>query len=167
MILNHKNAIDYILENPNEFKILGEEKIIKLHHLLTKDLEVTSGLRNSKVAITGTEFRPLADSASIKEALAKAIKLVNAFDFPLAKALLALALISYIQPFVDGNKRTARTLANAVLIASDYYPLSYRNQDEVEYLKAMVLFYETNNLYHLKKIVVDKYKFALGNYFLI
>jgi len=167
MILGHKNAVDYILANPEEFKILEEEKIIKLHNILTEGLGVTSGLRNSKVAITGSEFRPLATSASIKDALAKTVALVNSADFPLAKALLALALISYIQPFVDGNKRTARTLANAILIAHDYYPLSYRNLDEVEYLKATLLFYETNNLYHLKRIVVEQYDFALGNYFLV
>lgn len=166
MILNHKAAVDYILAHAEEFKHLTEAKIINLHSILTKDLEVTSGIRDSRVAITGTDFVPLADRQSITLALTMAIELVNSTRFPLAKTLLVLALFSYIQPFVDGNKRTARTLANAVLIANDYYPLSYRNLDEVAYIEAVLLFYETNNLYYLKQIITGQYNFALETYFL-
>lgn len=81
------------------------------------------------------------------------------------KALVLLAMISYIQPFGDGNKRTARMLSNAVLLANDYYPLSYRSVDEVEYKEALLLFYEQNNLFHLKRIFVEQQKFAIENYF--
>ncbi len=49
-------------------------------------------------------------------------------------------LISYIQPFEDGNKRTARTVGNALLLAADYCPLSYRSADEIEYKKGMIYF---------------------------
>ena len=74
-------------------------------------------------------------------------------------------MISYIQPFADGNKRTARMLTNALLLANDYYPLSYRSVDETYYKKALVLFYEQNSLYYLKQIILDQYKFALNTYF--
>ena len=165
MILNHKKAVDYILENPGEFKKLTTDKIINLHEILTQDLEITSGIRNDLVAITGTDFVPLNKRDGLQKALDEAVKVINTTEFPLTKALLTLALVSYVQPFVDGNKRTSRTLSNAILVAHDYYPLSYRNLDEVEYLKATLLFYETNNLYHLKKIIIDQYKFAIENYF--
>ncbi len=33
------------------------------------------------------------------------------------KSLLSILLISYIQPFEDGNKRTARLIGNAMLLA--------------------------------------------------
>ena len=165
MILDHKNAIDYILQNPREFKTLTVDKVINLHNILIKDLEISSGIRKSRVVITGTEYVPPNKPADIAIALQKIIEAINKIDFPLTKALIAVLMIAYLQPFVDGNKRTGRTLANAILIAHDLYPLSYRDLNEVEYVKAMLLFYETNNIYHFKQIVINQYNFSVNNYF--
>lgn len=165
MILDHKKAIDYILENPDEFKVLTVNKILKIHSILTKDLEISSGIRRNKIAITGTEYAPLGEGWEIENALQKIVKAINKIDFPLTKALIAVLMIAYLQPFVDGNKRTSRTLANAILIAYDLYPLSYRDLNEIEYVKAMLLFYETNNLYHFKQLFVNQFEFSVNNYF--
>ena len=165
MILDHKNAIDYILQNPREFKILTVDKVVNLHNILTKDLEISSGIRKNKVAITGTEYVPPDKPADIAIALQKIVEAINKVSFPLTKALIAVLTIAYLQPFVDGNKRTGRTLANAILVAHDLYPLSYRDLNEVDYVKAMLLFYETNNIYHFKQIVINQYNFSVNNYF--
>lgn len=165
MILNHKNAIDNILQNPSKFRELTTNKIFSLHSILTKDLEVSSGIRKNKVAITGTEYMPLSNPDSIKTALQKIVMMINKIDFPLTKSLLAVLMVAYLQPFVDGNKRTSRTLANAILIAHDLYPLSYRDVDIIGYIKAMILFYETNNIYHFKQIFINQYNFSINNYF--
>jgi len=165
MILNHKSAIDYILQNPNKFEEVTISKILNLHSILTKDLEVSSGIRKNKVVITGTEYMPLNNSEEIKVVLQKIVNMTNKIDFPLTKALLTALMIAYLQPFVDGNKRTSRTLANAILIAYDLYPLSYRDVDIIEYIKAMILFYETNNIYHFKRIFINQYNFSVNNYF--
>ena len=61
-------------------------------------------------------------------------------------------LLSYIQPFSDGNKRTARITSNAILIANKYCPISFRSVDSVDYKKAMLIFYEQNNISAFKKI---------------
>jgi len=166
MILNHKNAIDYILQNPEEFRTLTLEKVLNLHNILTKDLEVSSGIRKNKVAITGTEYVPLGNPEVIKSELRKIVEKINKINFPLTKALIAVLMVAYLQPFVDGNKRTGRTLANAILIAYDLYPLSYRDLNEVEYIKAMLLFYETNNICHFKRIFMEQLEFTVNNYFL-
>mgnify|MGYP001563038182 CR=1 FL=1 len=165
MILNHKNAIDYILQNPSKFRELTISKILNLHNILTKDLEVSSGIRKNKVAITGTEYMPLSNPKEIEIALQKIVNTTNKIDFPLTKALMASLTIAYLQPFVDGNKRTSRTLANAILIAHNLYPLSYRDIDIIEYIKAVILFYETNNIYHFKRIFVNQFNFSINNYF--
>ena len=165
MILNHKSAIDDILQNPSKFRELTINKIINLHSILTKDLEVSSGIRKNKVAITGTEYMPLSSPEKIKAALQKIVDMTNKIDFPLTKALLTALMIAYLQPFVDGNKRTSRTLANAILIAYDLYPLSYRDADIIEYIKATILFYETNNIYYFKRIFVNQFNFSVNNYF--
>lgn len=167
MILNHKKAIDFILDGRSYFRELTLEKVIKLHSILTEGLEVTAGIRKGAVAITGTKYVPMKGEEKLEKALIETVNLINKTDFPLEKALIASSMIAYIQGFNDGNKRTARTLANAVLISNSYYPLSYRDLNESEYLKSMILFYEQNNLYSFKKIIVDQYKFSEDNYFKI
>ena len=86
---------------------------------------------------------------------------VNVFE----KALLLLVLLSYIQPFMDGNKRTARIVSNAMLMNHQYCPLSFRTVDSIEYKKAMLLFYEQNNLSSFKQIFIDQFEFAVDTYF--
>ena len=81
------------------------------------------------------------------------------------KALLVLLLVSYIQPFNDGNKRTARIVSNALLIANNYCPLSFRTVDSIDYKKAMLLFYEQNNLSAFKQIFMEQFAFAVKTYF--
>lgn len=165
MILNHKAAFASILKTMTEFKKLSISQITQLHNLMVKDLEVPTGIRKQAVGITGTAYQPPGNQWQIKEALEKFVLAVNKTKFPLEKALVTLAMISYIQPFADGNKRTARMLANALLLGSDFYPLSYRSVDETTYKKALIIFYEQNSLYLLKEIVVTQYKFALETYF--
>ncbi|MBU0998374.1 Fic family protein [Patescibacteria group bacterium] len=165
MILNHKKAFESILTKREDYKTLTSKKIAELHNFLTKNLNVSSGIRKQAVGITGTTYKPLDNEWQIQEAMEKLIRVINQTKDPLEKALITIAMISYIQPFVDGNKRTARMLANALLLTNDYYPLSYRSVDETFYKKALVLFYEQNSLYYLKQIILDQYKFALNTYF--
>lgn len=74
-------------------------------------------------------------------------------------------LLSYIQAFVDGNKRVARIIYNAVLIAHGYCPLSFRSVESIDYKKAMLIFYEQNNVSAFKKIFMDQFEFAVNTYF--
>jgi Fic family protein len=74
-------------------------------------------------------------------------------------------MISYIRPFEDGNKRSTKTLATALLLANDYRLLSYRSVDEGKYKKAMILFYEQNNISYFKKLSIAQLKQAVEKYF--
>lgn len=74
------------------------------------------------------------------------------------KRLIALAV-------KDANKRTARITSNALLIANGYCPLSFRTVDSIDYKKAMLIFYEQNNLYAFKQIFISQYEFAVKEYF--
>ncbi|MCG2692017.1 Fic family protein [Microgenomates group bacterium] len=165
MILNHKAAIDYILKNREEFRRLTLEKVLKIHALLTGGLGISAAIRSNPVAITGTHYLPLTERDALIKALKQTIEVINAVKNPLSKAFMASFMIAYIQPFTDGNKRTSRTLTNAILIAYDLYPLSYRDVKEIDYLESMLLFYEQNNLYHLKQMFVDQLDFSQNNYF--
>ena len=165
MLLNHKDALSFVLDNPDYLKELTVSHIEDIHQLLTKDLSIDKGLRRHRVGITGTNYHPLANEFQIREAMRDACELINSKSNIFEKALLTLVLLSYIQPFSDGNKRTARITSNAILIANDYCPLSFRSIDSIDYKKAMLIFYEQNNLYAFKQIFMEQFEFAVKEYF--
>lgn len=165
MLLNHKDALRFVLDNPDYLQTLTISHIEDIHQLLTKELSVDTGLRHRRVGITGTQYRPLDNEFQIREAMRDTCDLINSRNNVFEKALLALLLLSYIQPFMDGNKRTARITSNALLIANGYCPLSFRTVDSIDYKKAMLIFYEQNNLHAFKQIFIDQYEFAVREYF--
>ena len=165
MLLNHKDALNFILDNPDYLQELTVSHIEDIHQLLTKDLSIDKGLRRHRVGITGTNYHPLDNEFQIREAMRDACKLINSKYNIFEKALLTLLLLSYIQPFLDGNKRTARITSNAILISNDYCPLSFRSIDSMDYKKAMLIFYEQNNLYAFKQIFIEQFEFAVKEYF--
>lgn len=165
MILNHKSAFETILKNNNDFKVVSISTINQLHNILVKDLSISTGIRKQAVGITGTVYRPLDNEFQIKEAFEKTIKAINMAENPVEKALIAHFMIPYLQPYADGNKRTGRMLTNAILLAYDLYPLSYRSIDEEEFKKALILFYEQLSITHIKRLFIEQVKFANNNYF--
>lgn len=165
MLLNHKFTLRFILDNPDYLQELTLSHIEDIHSLLTKDLSVDKGIRHRRVGITGTNYHPLDNEFQIREAMRDTCALINEKTDVFEKALLALVLLSYIQAFTDGNKRTARITSNAILIANGYCPLSFRTVDSIDYKKAMLVFYEQNNLYAFKQIFIQQFEFAVREYF--
>lgn len=165
MLLNHKDAIDFIIDNPDYLSPVSISKIEDIHGLLVKDLAIDRNLRKRRVGISGTNYRPLDNEFQISEALSEMCSLINFKKDVFEKALLALVLISYIQPFMDGNKRTARIVSNGILMNNQYCPLSFRTVDSIDYKKALLLFYERNNISAFKDIFIKQFEFAVKTYF--
>ncbi len=165
MILNHKKVLDFILSNPNHFKEINVNKIKEIHSLLVKDIEIKTDFRSHPVGITGTLYRPLSKKDKITLAVNQLVAKMKTIDNNFLKAFIFLIMISYIQPFEDGNKRTSRIITNAILHANQCPMLSYRNVSAIEYKKAMLLFYEQNNINYIKKIFIEQIEFTVNNYF--
>src|SRR3989344_1304629 len=164
MILNHKNAFNFVRENSNLFKTLTRANLEQLHSILIKDLSVGSGFRHNPVGVTGSRYHPIDNIYQIQEAVDALAMSVSRMETSYSKALLALLGISYIQPFEDGNKRTARLMANALLLAHGLAPISYRSIDQNDYRESMLVFYELNSVVPFKTIFIDQYVFAARNY---
>ena len=165
MVMNHKKALDYVLEQPDYYKEITVAKIEEIHTLLTAGLGVERGIRSGMVGIVGTNYRPLDNKFQIREALDRLATLLNETKNTIERTLLAVLMISYIQPFEDGNKRTSRILGNSILLADDYCPLSYRSADEIEYKKGIILFYEQNNISYFKQLFLEQFRHAVSKYF--
>lgn len=164
MVLNHKKALDFTEENRDLFDgNLTVQTIIELHKILARDL-IEPGLRESLVGITGSSYRPLDNKFQVEGELKRLCEVINGKQDIFEKALLAFTYICYIQPFNDGNKRTARILANAILYANDSFPLSLRAVDVSTYKLAILSFYELGILGNAKRVFVDQAKFAAENY---
>ena len=165
MLLNHKEALKAIVAQPEYFQTISLSRMEDVHSLLIDGLGVARNLRHVRVGISGTNYRPLEVESQIREAVGDMCALVNGKSDPYEKALLTLLLISYIQPFVDGNKRTSRLMSNAMLIANSCCPLSFRTVAADDYRAALLLFYEQNNISAFKKIFLEQVAFAVNEYF--
>lgn len=164
MIINHKKAFDFIYKNKEEFKELNIKNLENIHSLLIKDLNIKNNIRSKPVGVLGSIYKPLDNQYQIKEAIENLSKVVSKMKDGYAKALVSLLGVSYVQPFEDGNKRTGRLMANAILLACGLSPLSYRSVDENNYREAMLVFYELNSLIPFKKIFITQYDFSARNY---
>ncbi|MBU2263718.1 Fic family protein, partial [Patescibacteria group bacterium] len=160
-------AFKFILNNKEKFKTITKINLEEIHKILIKDLNVKFGFRSKMVGVTGSIYHPLDNIYQISEAVEKLCKSVSKIKNPCAKALLSLLGVSYIQPFEDGNKRTARLITNAILLANNCTPLSYRSVEEKTYREAMLVFYEINSLVPFKKIFLEQYVFATENYYFL
>ena len=165
MILNHKDAFNESIQNKERFRKLNYSDIEYIHSILTKKLGISKNIRNAPVGITGTKYRPLDNEHQIKEVMEKMVDLVNKKESFFEKALLISVLIAYMQIFEDGNKRISRMISNAILLAHNSIPLSYRIVDVEEYKKAVILFYELNNISYFKQIFIEQFEDAVNNYF--
>lgn len=165
MLLNHKTALGFVQEHAADFFPLNLRYIEKTHSLLVKGLGVSDRLRKTLVSITGTRYRPLDNEFQVREALEGACRHINRQKDCFSRSLLAILLISYIQPFEDGNKRTSRIIGNALLLNKNSFPLSFRSVDATDYKKAILLFYERNNITAFKEIFIEQAEFSVKNYY--
>jgi len=164
MIINHKNAFDFIYKNKNMFKEVSVSKIEDVHKILIKDLGVTNNLRSNPVGVLGSKYKPLDNKFQIEESAEKLCKAISKMADVYSKALFLIIGISYIQPFEDGNKRTSRLMGNAILLTYGLAPLSYRIVDEETYRESVMVFYELNSIASFKKIFFEQYIFSTENY---
>jgi Fic family protein len=165
MLLNHKSAINYTFENKDLYEQLSISKIIDIHTLVSQKMGIAKNIRKRIVRITGTKYLPPENQFLIEEALERLCDLINVKQNFFEKTFLTILLLSYIQGFEDGNKRTARLAGNAILMNNNACPLSYRSVNPTEYKKAVLMFYELNNISAFKTIFMTQFQFAVENYF--
>jgi len=161
MILNHRAAIEMLVENADE---IGFDPLTfrHLHALLAEDLLRDRGaegrLRSRGVEIGGSVFVPLADPHRIEEyfnrLLAKAAEIRDPFE----QAFFVMAQLPYLQPFEDVNKRVSRLGANIPFIKSNLSPLSFIDVPNPIYIEATLAVYELNRVELLRDLFVWAYQ---------
>lgn len=167
MILNHKAAIEYIIESALDLKITSHE-VCSIHALLSENLlgdpSANGRIRQIAVGISGTTFMPLENPHVLKECFQIFIEKLNIIKNPFEQSFFALVHLSYLQAFEDVNKRTARIVANIPLIRENFSPLSFTDVDQESYVKSLLGIYEKNDISLLIDLYVWAYKRSTQKY---
>ncbi len=149
MILNHKEAIEYIIESATEATISSHE-VCSIHALLSENLlgdpSASGRIRQIAVGIGGTNYMPLENLHILKEYFQLFIDKLNLIEDPFEQSFFSLIQLSYMQAFEDMNKRTARLVANIPLIKKNLKPLSFIDVNQEAYVKALLGVYEKNDV---------------------
>lgn len=160
MILNHKAAIEYIVESAEEERITSHE-ICSIHALLSENLlgdPAASGrLRSIMVGIAGTTYIPLENPQVLRECFDLFVEKVNEIVDPFEQSLFSIIHLSYLQAFEDVNKRTARIVANIPLVKKNLKPLSFTDVDQAAYVSALLGVYEKNDINLIRALYMWAY----------
>lgn len=167
MILNHKDAIEFLVDAADEIGF-NNYTIINLHALLANnllsDLTAIGRLRRIEVGIGHSTFMPLNVPQLIEECFIQVLATANAIQDPFEQALFVMVQLPYLQPFDDVNKRVSRLAANIPLIRNNLSPLSFADVSRQAYTEAILGVYELNNTALLKDIFIWAYERSAARY---
>ena len=149
MIMNHKEAILFLVENAQDIE-LNSLTIRNLHHLLSQDLLANPGdcgnIRSIEVNIGQSTYKPLNNPHLLKELFELILLKARKIKDPFEQSFFLLVHLSYLQAFEDVNKRTSRLSCNIPFIKENLCPLSFTDVSRDDYTAALLAMYEKNNI---------------------
>ncbi len=170
MILNHKSAIELLVENIDTVEF-NRYTLMNLHSALSENLLPNPAdegrIRHHAVDIGKSVYRPLSASVQIEGALDvllnKANKITDAFE----QSFFMMVHLPYLQPFADINKRTSRLAANLPLFRANLCPLTFLDVPEQAYSRATLGVYEMARVELLRDLYVWAYERSTQEYLAI
>ena len=160
MILNHKDAIRYVVENITEIEI-GWPDLRNLHALLARrlisDTSLVGSVRRMPVEIGKSTYVPLGDRFALRDELDALLAKAARIEDPYEQSFFLLVHIPYLQPFADVNKRTSRIACIIPLLKADLAPMSFLAIDHDAYVNGLLGVYELNDVSLLREAYVNAY----------
>ena len=167
MILNHKEAIQYMVDNLAAIAITRQD-ICNIHAFLADGLLIDPAmggrLREIDVGIGYSSYKPLSDRYEIAEEFEIVIAKAHEITDPFEQSFFLLVHIPYLQAFADINKRTSRIASNIPLLKADLAPMSFFTMNDREYIDGLIGVYELNNVSLLRESYIDAYLASAENY---
>ncbi len=167
MIVNHKHAIEFLVENANEVGF-DRRTVLNLHAILAENLLPDPAgpgrLRRMPVGIGASAYRPLEVPAQLEECFNDVLATTHAIDDPFEQAMFCLVQIPYLQAFDDVNKRVSRLAANISFIRNNLSPLSFNDVPRDYYTDAVLLVYEQNEIILMKNLFLWAYERSAARY---
>jgi hypothetical protein len=167
MILNHKDAIEFLVSAANEISF-NRYTILNLHGLLANNLladpTAAGRLRYIAVGIERSVFHPLEMPQLLEECFEQIAAATAAIRDPFEQAFFIMVQLPYLQPFDDVNKRVSRLAANIPLIKGNLSPLSFADVPRQTYTDAVLGVYELNKIDFLKDVFIWAYERSAARY---
>lgn len=167
MILNHKEAIEYLVRDPEQAR-LSPDTVIALHAFLSDGLmadpAAVGRLRRRAVEIGGSVYLPVALPQRLEELFGIVVQMASDIQDPFEQAFFLMVHLPYLQPFEDVNKRVSRLAANIPLIRHNLCPLSFIDVPQQSYVDAMIGVYELNRVELLRDVFVWAYERSCQRY---
>ena len=160
MLLNLRDAWQLIFSDLNTSIDFGYLKDIHFEIMKGGLLErhLVGVLRDEYVSISGCSYKPLAVRGQIDTEIRHLFATAATIENPYDKALYLHNNIAYLQPFKDGNKRTARMISMASLAHDKVVPLLWYANTVSEYLASIVSYYETGKYEAFIRYFLSAYK---------
>jgi hypothetical protein len=167
MILNHKTAIEYLVDSAEELK-LNRQVVLNLHSMLSDNLlpdpSASGRIRRRAVGIHHSVYNPPDTPQQIEEYFQRVVETAAAIRESFEQAFFTMVHLSYLQPFEDVNKRVSRLAANIPLFRQNLCPLSFVDVPERAYIDGLLGVYELNRVDLLRDVFVWAYERSAQRY---
>lgn len=167
MIMNHKEAILFLVENAPSIE-LNSLIIRNLHHMLAQDLLANPGacgnIRSVEVDIGRSTYKPLNNQHVLKELFELILQKAKRIQDPFEQSFFLLVQLSYLQAFEDVNKRTSRISCNIPFIKNNLCPLSFADVSRENYTAALLAIYEKNDVVPMLELFAWAYSRSCNEY---
>lgn len=167
MILNHKDAIEFIVQSAEEVDF-NRYTIQNLHGLLANNLladpEAPGRLRTFGVGIAKSVYTPLAIPQQIDECFDLLLNKAAMIENPFEQSFFMMVQLPYLQPFDDVNKRVSRLAANIPFVRQNLSPLSFTDVPDDLYIQGTLAVYELNRVELLKDVFLWAYERSAARY---
>lgn len=170
MILNHKTAIELLVENIDNADF-NRYTLMNLHSALSENLLANPAdegrIRQHAVDIGKSVYRPLSSPQQIESTLDVLLMKAQQIVDPFEQSFFIMVHLPYLQPFADINKRTSRLAANLPLFRANLCPLTFLDVPEQAYSRAVLGVYEMTRMELLRDLYVWAYERSTQEYLAI
>ncbi len=145
--IGHRDAFLFLEEVVRAGEPLTESFIRQLHSLVLADQPLDRGVyRRLPVIITGASHTPPEPYLVAPQMEALVREFAASRLHPLVAATLFHIRFEAIHPFIDGNGRTGRLLANFLLMRAGYLPVNIKYEDRRAYYEAFTAYHTPGDL---------------------
>ncbi|QLF92848.1 Fic family protein [Pseudomonas sp. ABC1] len=170
MILNHKTAIELLVENIESAEF-NRYTVMNLHSALAENLLANPAdegrIRQHAVDIGKSTYRLLSTPQQIEDTLGLLLNKANQITDPFEQSFFMMVHLPYLQPFADINKRTSRLAANLPLFRANLCPLTFLDVPEQAYSRATLGVYEMTRIELLRDLYLWAYERSTQEYLAI
>jgi Fic family protein len=170
MILNHKTAIELLVENIDTAE-LNRFTLMNLHSALAENLLPNPAdegrIRQHAVDIGKSTYRPISTPQLLEQQFDVLLSKANQITDPFEQSFFMMVHLPYLQPFADINKRTSRLAANLPLFRANLCPLTFLDVPEQAYSRATLGVYEMTRVELLRDLYVWAYERSVQEYLAI